>query len=193
MRLNEHSSMPKSTRRRSTRPSEGQGVDLTPMIDIVFQLLIFFVVTAVFVQVEKELASRLPNRGGPPVDVPVPQVELRFYLDWIDDGQGARCVARTTDYQPESGGREAEFRFSSRAAASQPDESEGDLGSRLDYAAPDFDAIAAYIRYRRERVENLAGDLPVTIQHAPDVPVQMIVSMFDVCKRAGIRDFGVAY
>ena len=37
-------------RRRSRRKSEEQGLDLTPMMDIVFIMLIFFIVTTSFVK-----------------------------------------------------------------------------------------------------------------------------------------------
>ena len=37
-------------RRRRSRASEDEGIDITPMIDIVFIMLIFFIVTASFVK-----------------------------------------------------------------------------------------------------------------------------------------------
>jgi len=41
--------------------TEGQGMNLTPLIDVVFLLLIFFLVATRFEQEEKELAIRIPD------------------------------------------------------------------------------------------------------------------------------------
>lgn len=46
-------------------------VDLSPLIDMVFILLIFFVVAAVFVE-ERGLALATPSSVGPPPDGPKP-------------------------------------------------------------------------------------------------------------------------
>jgi biopolymer transport protein ExbD len=55
--------------RRRHRPQAEADVDMTPMLDIVFILLIFFIVTAVFVQ-EKSI-SMVPPPPSPDVDIPV--------------------------------------------------------------------------------------------------------------------------
>jgi biopolymer transport protein ExbD len=48
--------------RIATEPAEGEGsgIDLTPLIDVVFQLLLFFMVTATFQNDEKDLKIRVP-------------------------------------------------------------------------------------------------------------------------------------
>lgn len=53
-------------RGRASRPPEEAKVDLTPMLDVVFILLIFFIVTAVFTQ-EQAIGLEPPP---PPVDSP---------------------------------------------------------------------------------------------------------------------------
>lgn len=54
--------------RRHSKPVEESDVDLTPMLDIVFILLIFFIVTATFV---KERALNLTPPPPAPPDQPV--------------------------------------------------------------------------------------------------------------------------
>ncbi len=47
------------TRRRSTRP--GLALDLTPMVDVVFLLIIFFMVSTTFITLESGLPVELPD------------------------------------------------------------------------------------------------------------------------------------
>ena len=56
--------------------------NLTPLIDIVFQLLIFFVVTAAFLQNEKALSTPLPTDRGqePPIEVSIPLASIELFL-----------------------------------------------------------------------------------------------------------------
>ena len=50
-------------RGRSSRPAEEANVDLTPMLDVVFILLIFFIVTSTFIQ-EKAIGMEPAPRGS---------------------------------------------------------------------------------------------------------------------------------
>lgn len=58
-------------RRRFKKASDEAGIDMTPMLDIVFILLIFFIVTATFVR-EKGVDLRPPPESDqpPPPDAP---------------------------------------------------------------------------------------------------------------------------
>ena len=51
----------------TTPKSEEDSVDFTPMIDVVFLLLIFFMVTMRIVQEETELIVPLPSQVSPPI------------------------------------------------------------------------------------------------------------------------------
>ena len=55
--------------RRHKAHSETARVDLTPMLDVVFILLIFFIVTAVFIQ-ENTIDLETPPKGGTGQAVP---------------------------------------------------------------------------------------------------------------------------
>jgi len=59
-------------RGRKQRPVEEAKVDLTPMLDVVFILLIFFIVTAVFLQEEAlPIEPPPPSNDNPTEPVPV--------------------------------------------------------------------------------------------------------------------------
>jgi len=60
-------------RGRKQRPVEEANVDLTPMLDVVFILLIFFIVTAVFLQEEAIPLEPPPPQTDTPSD-PVPVI-----------------------------------------------------------------------------------------------------------------------
>jgi len=64
-------------------------VNLTPMIDIVFNLLIYFLVVGIVHLAEGALPARLPATHGEAAgSVPLPPVEV--YLDPLPDGPGCR-------------------------------------------------------------------------------------------------------
>ena len=49
---------------KATRPEDGVGIDLTPVIDMVFLLLIFFLVATTFHQTEREMQIALPEAAA---------------------------------------------------------------------------------------------------------------------------------
>ena len=55
-------------RRRTKRGNDNADIDMTPMLDIVFILLIFFIVTAVFLQEEGFDMRPPPPSENPPED-----------------------------------------------------------------------------------------------------------------------------
>ncbi|MEO1476031.1 MAG: biopolymer transporter ExbD [Pseudomonadota bacterium] len=63
-------------RGRRTKEAEEAKVDLTPMLDVVFILLIFFIVTAVFLDEEALQLEPPPPQSDAPSD-PVPTIIIR--------------------------------------------------------------------------------------------------------------------
>lgn len=64
------------TQRLSQRHNQ-PGVDMTPMLDIVFIMLIFFVVTATFIK-EMGLTINHPHGGGPDPSEPLDVIGFRI-------------------------------------------------------------------------------------------------------------------
>lgn len=64
--------------RGRTRATEETSVDLTPMLDVVFILLIFFIVTSTFIQ-EKAIGLEPPPPDG--VGMPTTPIALNLYID----------------------------------------------------------------------------------------------------------------
>jgi len=63
-------------RRTGSRRSRTIGLALTSMIDVVFLLLIYFVVTASFVEDEGVLIAKLPGSDPPPSLVPIEELYI---------------------------------------------------------------------------------------------------------------------
>lgn len=81
-------------RGRSARPAEEANVDLTPMLDVVFILLIFFIVTSTFAR--EEAIGLEPPPPPPPPDQPVQQ-EQQAILIYIDESSLITVNGRPTD------------------------------------------------------------------------------------------------
>ncbi|MEM7625196.1 MAG: biopolymer transporter ExbD [Planctomycetota bacterium] len=79
----------RSTRqRRGRQPAQVGALNLTSMIDVIFQLLIYFVVTASFMIDEGVLTAKLPQGSGSPVpadELPPEKINIRLAADPADD------------------------------------------------------------------------------------------------------------
>lgn len=79
----------RSTKQRRGRRAGSVGeLNLTSMIDVIFQLLIFFVVTANFMIDEGVLTAKLPQGSGSPTaadDLPREKITIRLTSDPSDD------------------------------------------------------------------------------------------------------------
>ncbi|MBB35174.1 MAG: biopolymer transporter ExbD [Hirschia sp.] len=78
-------------RKRRNRASDEAEVDMTPMLDVVFILLIFFIVTSTFLsEVGFDLTPPPQNDGPPPK--PVPAVNI-----YIDESNAISVDGRPVD------------------------------------------------------------------------------------------------
>ena len=72
--------------KQNKRVIEESELDMTPMIDIVFQLLIFFLLSAKFIALEGQLSSYLPkDRGLQASFSKIEPDEVIFLLEWVPD------------------------------------------------------------------------------------------------------------
>ena len=72
--------------KQNKRVIEESELDMTPMIDIVFQLLIFFLLSAKFIALEGQLSSYLPkDRGLQASFSKIEPDEVIFFLEWVAD------------------------------------------------------------------------------------------------------------
>lgn len=84
-----------SRRKKGYSADDGNEIDLTPMLDVVFIMLIFFIVTASFV---KEIGINPnvpePNKNPPPDEAPQ-NILVRISADnqiWVMEKEGERRV-----------------------------------------------------------------------------------------------------
>ena len=183
--------------RKRRRPLEGDNeleINMTPMIDIVFQLLIFFVLTARFIEHEGELLSYLPkDRGQNAAPPPLNVNPLTIFLEWKGDPETGYCVARTNNYQPEGSSQNVRL----HTFPAMPQDKRAGLSwqvanKRVRYAYPDYDQIYSYMQHRKARADAAGGQkLPVTINFEDKVPIQMVVNMLDICQKLKITDFAI--
>lgn len=151
-------------RRRLPEEAATEDLPMTPMIDVIFQLVIFFMCAAHFKQIEGRLESLLPLDKGltsrPDDRPPAPELRIRLVE------RGPLVVAFLE-------GREL-GRFPA------------DTG-RLEGISPQWDRIAqeAAPFYKANRKKDPRACL--SIDAAAKVPFQYIVSTLDACRRAGIE------
>ncbi len=158
------------TRKRQRTPEEPtqEELPLTPMIDIIFQLVIFFMCAAHFKQIEGKLQSYLPNKGlSETISVDEFLPELRIRLVHREETVTAYLEGRPLG------------RFSARP-------------NRLESLSSAWDQIAqeAAPHYERNRRQNARAYL--SIDADPKVPFQYVVSTLDACRRAGIEQIEFA-
>lgn len=84
-------------RRKRIDPSEQEDIkgDMTPMIDIIFLLLIFFLLTTKFIVPEKMISQLLPTNKGqasssPPVIEPPQDLNILIYPEGFARGMGVQ-------------------------------------------------------------------------------------------------------
>ncbi len=79
-------------RRRASHQGEAADVNVTPLLDIVFIMLIFFIVTATFIREQGINASSPEDTPPPPGSVPPPAMVLSVREDGLVQIDGGRLI-----------------------------------------------------------------------------------------------------
>ena len=82
---------------RNRQEAEKQELNMTSMIDIVFLLLVFFVMTFKIVELEGDFSIRMPLAGQSSSVSESLDLPLKLRMHATDDGTLARMVLDTTD------------------------------------------------------------------------------------------------
>ncbi len=155
-------------RKRKRVPDEDKldELPLTPMIDVIFQLLIFFMCACHFKQIEGKLQSYLPkDKGLNPI--PVLEPELREI----------RIILRL---QP---GNIISAHVEKRHIANFPADPK-----RLKGISDEWDALGAEVGSLYQPSVATNRPIPVKIDADGKVPFQYVVSSLDACLRNGVKD-----
>jgi biopolymer transport protein ExbD len=150
-------------------------MELTPMIDIVFNLLVFFMVATKFKTTEGMIRAFLPKDRGPGTSSSVIRLdEVRLKLLWLD--------ASGAPTRGDAGHAVLKIGTESLNAP-------GELG----FDRPDQGAVWADLQQRLQALkQHYQGDnelgLPVIIDAREQVPTQVVVLALNEVVRAGIQD-----
>jgi len=141
-------------------------VSMTPMIDVVFLLLIFFVCTASFQRPESILPSKLQLAGSSTEPVPV-ELELADL---------ERIVVRITGRRNPTG--------------THPDQGSPDLTRYAinDQPCPSRARLAELLR----TLASIDAGLPVVLDIAAEVPLGSAIDVYDTCRLAGFEQIQFA-
>jgi len=145
-------------RRPSYHTQTEQRLDtkMTPMIDVIFLLLIFFVCTASFQLPEESLPAQLVLPGSLAQSPPPPDLELEE-LDEVIVHVAWRQQRPLW-----------ELRLPATSSPQRTCENLSQLRSLL------------------EAVAQIRADLPVIIDVEPTVPVEHVIDVYDLCRQVGL-------
>jgi biopolymer transport protein ExbD len=192
---------PKSRRPKKNKHIKDEAeMSMTPMIDIVFQLLIFFLVSAKFITFEGQLSSYLPKDRG--LQSSFSQIDLAnvsFFLQWLPDEQKVRL--RELGHVTEEGSKVDTFEGfgyedGREGAIVMFGPTHDERKIKYGYQVPNYRAIEAYLTRRHLTysgpTQGTTRGIPVTINVGDAVPMQMVTNIVDICTRVGITNVTIA-
>ena len=179
--------------KRRKRRIEDDKVDqppMTPMIDVVFQLLIYFMLTMHFKEVEGKLLSQLPKREGldrkPNFDIPL---EVRMILC----AGGDIANHRNNKGKHEKGAdkpNEICFAYAEREEMGEVYMTEVHPGKGAHNKGV-YRAIAvrtAEIYHAMPRPEKSGQRIMIVLDADSEVPYEHIIGVVNACKEVGINE-----
>jgi biopolymer transport protein ExbD len=175
------------THRRAAVEEKPIELNMTPMIDVVFQLLIFFMLSMRFGEVEGRLLTTLPrHKGTVPSSPPAPDLaKIRIIFC-----AGVDPAAHLADRKAHDAGGSKDGRVCTVAVET------GEIGV-LRSSRPGEDRSAENRRVCRAAAQRardilasapsaLGRPTPVVLDADREVPYEHVIGMVDACKEAGI-------
>ncbi|MFH1231039.1 MAG: biopolymer transporter ExbD [Planctomycetota bacterium] len=149
-----------ATQKKIKYEESSMELQMTPMIDVVFQLIIFFMCSIHFKSLEGKLYSYLPrDKGMNPTPKTAPPIDdVRIKLVYSED---APLLTRIK------------------------------VGSN---EFPDWDSLERHIRNISSSLVTPDGleIIPVKIDADGRIPAQSVVSVLNICKKAGVQKTEIA-
>lgn len=145
-------------------------LDMTPMIDVTFLLLIFFMCTLRFKVLEGQLTAFLPKDAGVNVMPAVPVEKVQVTVRLTDAGTKMNA-AGTMPYADNSGQSRHTFR---------------DRKLRYGVGTQSFDSLVPF----REAIQRIGtgGEQPCVLQAHPGVILEDVIPVLDGLTGAGFVD-----
>ena len=169
-----------SKKMRQEALEEEPGLMMTPMVDIVFQLLIFFMLACRFKTTEGQIHSMLPkNRGIRDRGLPVITLQqVRVKLLWIEPNSF----------------RETKDPVNGRTLLKVESRNFPCVTNQFGEVIPDYQQLYQLICKARDNFKPTKHyrALPVIIDARSMVPFKHVVHAMNECVRAGIRDITFA-
>jgi biopolymer transport protein ExbD len=176
--------IPRRRRRLPTEDPKTEAISMTPMIDVVFQLLIFFMLSMHFKEVEGKLISQLPKEKGPRSSAPIdPQLlEVRVVLCAGGDLRAHR---------QDKGGHEAAKKDGSVCFVLVDQHEIGRLRPNETAKAanaPVYVALAARAKelWNAQPLDAKKRVTPVIVDADSEVPYEHVIGTVNALKAAGI-------
>ena len=154
-----------------TKADDDPGLNMTPMIDIVFQLIVFFLLTLKFKSVDSRIDSSLPKSVGPDPTVVVldetPRVVVKLFRE--DHETPERAYTR--------------LRVGNRWTADLP--RDGDPRARAAVLATLVDELQAV---HRELGADASGEIKTPLPKGAAVPHGDVMAVLDAFLKAGLEE-----
>jgi len=184
--------------------------NMAPMIDVIFQLVLFFVFSMKFIAFEGQLQAYLPKDRGQHAQQPVlDATTATLFLEWEPDG-GGQVLCRTLKYVSPGGETHENYTFPDDENITEGRGPDGGIRVETDtvmkglkgqeyrvtydYIVPRFDLVEEHLRERKETYVRRgvgASGLPVTVNFQDPVPTQAIANIVDICIRLEITNIAL--
>ncbi|HCW43734.1 MAG: hypothetical protein GWP41_05710 [Planctomycetia bacterium] len=161
-------------RRKVVDPDANKAeADMTPMIDVVFLLLIFFMLATKFKMPEGTLRSYLPKNKGESNSRPMLSENCRVTLLY----QADQVVV-----------------YADQAQVPTSDVLDSDFENFTGVPGPDLIYLEQHILRRKDTYVSLGSDssLPVVIDFAEKVPYKYVIDVLNICAKLEIENIAFA-